>query len=168
MTSELMTAQLAQELRQAIDNASKKIGKYIYDAYDETARRFYAHYSPRQYARTNGFEKALKTNMYWEPSMGGNTYIVGIEGGSRFIPSGNYKADTDWVFSRTWSQGIHGWTIEEYNKWNKMGIAPFTDIYPTAVVQRPSPMAYMNQRFRDINLRLVGNILNSEIGKVLK
>lgn len=98
--------------------------------YEIAIMDFYNEYIPISYIRTGA--TFYGSNKYSPSGPTGNSffsnlakrqdeYLAGILVSSDFITSnwgGNpYRADTDWVFNRTFVKGIHGNTSSERRKW---------------------------------------------------
>lgn len=80
--------------------------------YESVIDRFYEHYDPLYYDRTystylasSGYDNLYSSRNFIFMS---NEYDVGININSKRIPGSPYRADKDWVFSRTFEKGIHG------------------------------------------------------------
>ena len=91
----------AQEVLWAIENQ-----------YESVIDVFYADYNPLYYYRTystylasSGYKQLYSPENYMSFD---NYYNVGISIDSQKIPGNPYRADTDWVFNRTFEKGIHG------------------------------------------------------------
>ena len=92
----------------------------IESAYESVIDSFYAEYTPSSYRRTFSTYKASDR---WNDVLGFTPVSDGYEGGitvdSENIPGMPYRADTHWVFTRTFKEGIHGFTRAEYSKWKE-------------------------------------------------
>lgn len=116
---------LPDELDKKLDKAISKIldrcaEKMAYDC-DEQFRKvmsdFYASYAPRTYKRTR--ETRFATNfrskdyrkLITNKTKKSIEILYSID--SSYIQGSPYRADTSWVFQRTFGEGIHGWTPEE-------------------------------------------------------
>lgn len=93
----------------------------IENTYESVIDEFYNHYNPLYYNRTfstylasSGY-KDLYSSQNFSPINDG--YEVGINVDSGNIPNNPYRADTDWVFNRTFVKGIHG--ISTRRGWGK-------------------------------------------------
>lgn len=114
-----------KEFDKALRETAREVTDDIEDAYQETIREFYDDYDPRSYVRTletraasdhfKGRNKPRK--------LGTDTYIAGIEISADNIEGKPYRADKDWVFQRTYEEGIHGFTGD--HPWvEKYGVDP--------------------------------------------
>ena len=119
--------QLPKEVDQKINRAIKKILNACAEQmandcktqYYKVISEFYADYKPHLYDRTlstrwahNMYNKTYKdiTTMIDD-----TTVQIVFSPGSEYIKGKPYRADTDWVFERTYIEGIHGWTPDEVN-----------------------------------------------------
>ena len=93
---------------------AKQIAEDIREEYHTVIWKFYHHYTPNMYKRS--YESQLSTNYHqlgkdyrkitkWQE----DGFIIKFIVGGEFV-SGNYEDDNEWVFNRTFNQGIHGWT----------------------------------------------------------
>lgn len=103
---------LTKIFNDAVEDMAHEVLWEIEHIYESAIDRFYADYNPLYYNRT-GATFVASSGYYnlFSPQniMGGNgNWTAGITVNSQFIPSGTYRADTDWVFSRTFNKGIHG------------------------------------------------------------
>lgn len=112
---------IKKELGEAIQVVGKEIGKEIEIAYDLAIDQFYAAYEPTSYRRTESTLKASSANN-GKPSYK-KTGELSCEAGITVDPSymgqpyfknhGWQKASADFIFERTWDEGIHGFTDSE-------------------------------------------------------
>ncbi len=100
--------------RNAMEKTAQRIGREIEKAYESQISRFYNDYFPIRYDRTGATwygSSGLNDYESWSKYLGGLRYQAGITVGSDNIQENfgdPYRADTDWVFDRTWRLGIHG------------------------------------------------------------
>lgn len=163
--------------------AAEKMATDCDKEYRKVMSEFYAHYSPHTYVRSretrfansmrNGDWKSITT------MLDKNTVQINYQIGSEFIDGSPYRADTSWVFNRTFGEGIHGWTPDEvlqyvgghnYGYYGKNGqfyinrMLGWTDV-PEPF--SPSPMERMNewakQYRRPTNLRQILQPISREI-----
>lgn len=98
----------------ALEKTAQKIGKEIEKAYESQITRFYNDYTPILYKRTNSTwwaSSGYRNYESWSTYLGDLQYQAGINIDPANIQSNRgdpYRADTDWVFNRTWHLGIHG------------------------------------------------------------
>lgn len=103
-----------------LNKCAKKMATDCKEQYRSVIRLFYSGYpKPHSYDRTletlnannireNNFDyKKITTRI--SPTAIRVVFSIGTE----FIKGKPYRADTDWVFNRTFKEGIHGWTPEE-------------------------------------------------------
>lgn len=106
------------KFKKAYDNALKKtaqrVGREIEKAYEAQISRFYNDYSPIVYERTGATwwgSSGMNDYKSWSTYLGNLQYEAGITVDPANIQSkvGHpYRANTQWVFDRTWRLGIHG------------------------------------------------------------
>lgn len=124
-------------------------------AYRRCIDTFYESYSPTRYNRTFSTYRASNQYMGFANNIGGTgsglSYNAGIT-----VDSGNigspYRADTDWVFTRTFVKGYHGynqkeasaWSQREHNKERKIRFRI------SATVMNPAPKVLMDREFKKI------------------
>lgn len=104
--------------KKSYDNALKKtaqrIGREIEKAYEAQITRFYNDYFPISYDRTGATwwgSSGMQDYKSWSIYLGDLKYQAGITVSPENIQNkigDPYRADTDWVFNRTWHLGIHG------------------------------------------------------------
>ena len=100
--------------RKALEKTAQRIGREIEMAYESQISRFYDDYSPIEYDRTYSTwwaSSGLYDYKSWSQYLGDLQYQAGITVTPENIQSKRgdpYRADTDWVFNRTWHYGIHG------------------------------------------------------------
>lgn len=129
--------------------ANKILSEMTYDiayeiesAYERIIDGFYKDYTPLYYERT--YSTYLGSNVYNDISKGiqktSSGYKIGISVSSDYIEGDPYLADKDYVFHRSFVEGIHGFT--ENDPWGKinMRIPPKTS---------PTPKEQMDQWFQE-------------------
>lgn len=104
----------------AVAELAAEITFQIQAAYETVVQSFYEDYTPRWYDRTystyeasDHAEDPFKTT----PIEGG--FNAGINVDPSFITGKPYRADTAWVFDRTFGQGIHGYFRWEMRQWGQ-------------------------------------------------
>ena len=145
---------LEREIMQAANKAlratAEEITYQIENAYENAIDKFYQDYTPRWYGRTHSTYLASSGYNYFGKNVkqvGKNSFIAGIEVDSGLMGS-PYKADTSWVFSRTFERGIHGYTNKEAREWSDKERHLYFS--PTGKMMRPTPEVLMNKDFRHI------------------
>lgn len=108
---------LMQGINASIRQTRREIAKHIANdfqkEYSTVIWKFYHHYTPRMYNRT--YETLLASNFYRSgrdyrkiTTWGENEITICFQVGSDYMDD-VYDDATDWVFSRTFEEGIHGW-----------------------------------------------------------
>lgn len=105
-------------ISEMLDAFAEKMANDCDEKYKKIINDFYASYPhPRSYNRTretrfatNYRDKNYKKIM---TKIDSNTVQINYRISSEYINGHPYRADTDWVFRRTFEEGIHGWTPEE-------------------------------------------------------
>lgn len=98
----------------ALKKTAQKIGREIEYAYEAQISRFYNDYTPIEYDRTYSTwwgSSGLYNYKSWSEYLGDLQYKAGITVGAENLQNkcgDPYRADTEWVFDRTWRLGIHG------------------------------------------------------------
>ena len=114
--------ELNKKMNIAMKNMAEELAFQIEELYENAIQMFYEDYNPRYYNRTystyegsSGAHSPLDTVL---PT--NNGYQTGIIVDSANISGDPYNADKDWVFPRTFEQGIHGMTQYEAMNWWSM------------------------------------------------
>lgn len=100
--------------RNALEKTAQRIGREIEKAYEAQIQRFYNDYNPIVYERTGATwwaSSGMQNYNSWSTYLGDLQYQAGIviDPMNIQIKRGHpYKANTEWVFNRTWHYGIHG------------------------------------------------------------
>lgn len=100
--------------RNALERTAQKIGREIEKAYEAQIYRFYTDYSPISYERTGATwwaSSGFRDFESWSQYLGNLQYQAGITVDGMNIQNAvghPYRANTLWVFNRTWHLGIHG------------------------------------------------------------
>lgn len=98
----------------ALEKTAQKIGREIEKAYEAQISRFYNDYSPIVYERTGATwwaSSGYRNYDSWSQYLGELQYQAGITVDPMNIQNAMghpYRANTIWVFNRTWHMGIHG------------------------------------------------------------
>lgn len=146
---------LRKMLNQGVKAFCNQVLDEITEAYSSSIDRFYADYSPRSYGRTGGLFKG--SDVARGESSGitptGNGYQVGIHVSANYKSS--YRADTEWVFNRAFSEGIHGFTRNQAIDWNRRnrdrGNSFRLPVNDAPTKMKPAPQILMNKDFRKIS-----------------
>lgn len=124
---------IKEEVKKKADKACKMVakeaGQEIQDKFMESVKEFYASYSPTSYVRTLSTYEASTgrtDRKHWklgdmhygfgirlDPGLMGEPYNVGNHGWAKYG-----VATADFIFARTWDEGIHGFTREEFKNTN--------------------------------------------------
>lgn len=174
--------EIDEMIRKAIKRTAQELSSEIEIAWERVIDEFYAHYMPSWYQRTYSTYKA--SDGYSEIGSGNfvphlknisrdrktKEITVGITVSADYIPGDPYKADTDWVFERTFEKGYHGYNQHEAQGWtsNHMGKDRDNRSWSTsAKVMKPSPEKRMNVQFNKIaNQKHITDVFNKEIAKL--
>lgn len=119
--NEIDINQFKAAYRNALEKTAQRIGREIEKAYETQISRFYNDYSPISYSRTGSTwwaSSGYRNFESWSEYLGDLQYQAGITVDPGNISGTPYRADTAWVFHRTWHYGIHG--INRNNKRFKM------------------------------------------------
>lgn len=172
MSNNIFGKKFSKAIRQAVNNTASELSFEIETAYEHAIDRFYNDYPDEDlvsYDRTYSTYEA--SNRYNDKSYGyaikRNTktnelfYFAGIEVNSNFIKGEPYDYPTDYVFERTYNEGIHGLTPEEVQSF-RPGSSWSKD------PMKPSPRELMREDFAKIaNDKHIDKILRIELGKSL-
>lgn len=113
-------ADVERRFKNYLEDFAGEMTYQIESAYESVIDSFYAEYEPRSYRRTfSTYEASDKTNDLFGFTPVSDGYEAGITVDSENIPGKPYRADTHWVFTRTFKEGIHGFTKAEYSKWKE-------------------------------------------------
>ena len=113
----------------AIKNFAEEMSSQIESAYEDTISLFYADYGPNNgdpwfYDRT--YSTYLASNGHDNPYSSinvqqfGDSFFAGIGVSSSNIPGNPYKIYKEWVFNRTFYEGIHGIARKDVIKRNEL------------------------------------------------
>lgn len=100
--------------RNVLEKTAQRIGREIEKAYESQIERFYGDYSPIVYERTGATwwaSSGMQNYESWSQYLGDLQYQAGIYVDPANIAAKRghpYRANTQWVFNRTWHHGIHG------------------------------------------------------------
>lgn len=115
---EMIRADIEKKFNSAVKEMAEEMNFQIESAYESVIQKFYDEYTPRSYERT--YSTYLGSDKYdnlfgFTPVDDG--YEVGVRVGDENIPGNPYRAEKDWVFRRTFEEGIHGYFKVEYQQW---------------------------------------------------
>lgn len=116
---------IEKKYRQAAYEVAREVTFQIEKAYESVISKFYNEKAfngsniPKVYKRT---ESTIKASDRWDDifgvtPVGQNGYESGITVGAGNIPGDPYRADKEWVFTRTFEEGIHGFYEQEAKDW---------------------------------------------------
>jgi hypothetical protein len=115
---EAIKADIEQKYNMALKEFAGEMTSLIEASYESVIQQFYDDYEPRWYKRTgytyygsDRFDDPFHTSII----TGG--FESGIHVGPEFYPDDPYRASKDWVFPRTFKEGIHGFFKGEFNEW---------------------------------------------------
>ena len=181
---------LPDEFNKKIDNAinemlfafAERMAEDCRKQYQKTIDEFYADYKPHSYDRT--LETKYAHNLYGKnyksitTIVNSTTVQIRFLADSSFISGTPYRADTKWVFDRTFEEGIHGWTPDEvleyssggnygyFDKKNQFHINKMLNHMPAPPLS-PSPKERMNEWYRQYkkptNLRQIMQPISKQI-----
>lgn len=169
-------------LKKALEETAEDILFEIEKAYEDTVDDFYDDYDPRWYKRTHSTYLASSgyDDLYNDKNfhrIGEDDYRVGINVSSGNIPGNPYRSkwrpeeggqkkqvDKEWVFRRTFDEGIHGKTSTKNLKKNRKYFeSTVTSIKPMS----PTPKKRMDERFAKIsNQDHIDKIFTEKINKM--
>lgn len=102
----------------AVAEMAAQITEQIEVAYETVVQSFYDDYTPKWYNRTfSTYEASDHMNDLFRAIPIENGFDAGIYVDPSFITGEPYRADTSWVFDRTFGKGIHGYFKWEMKKW---------------------------------------------------
>lgn len=175
-TNEEVGAEIQAAIERAIDAGIDELGYRLEIAYGQCIDKFYSNYEPHYYDRTyslysgsNTWDNPLKN----KKKIGKNRYYIAIYvGAENVIPNINsnnlpyddisYRDGVDFVFDRSFEQGIHGMTPEEAKRaglsWHKKP-------------DNPTPKRRMDKEYKRIANNnamdlLFGEFISRELSKM--
>lgn len=102
----------------AIADMASQVTEQIEAAYETVIQSFYDDYTPRWYDRTySTYEASDHADDIFKTTPIDNGFEAGIKIDPSFINGKPYRADTAWVFDRTFGKGIHGYFKWEMKQW---------------------------------------------------
>lgn len=126
--------EIKKRLDKALEEVAEEVGRELENAFENAVSAFYGSYSPRSYRRTlntyyasSGYEGREDTYK----RLGELKYEAGIKVDPAYMNAGWYAKNHGWVdpspdfiFNRTWSKGLHGFTTEIKQKRGKFYYLP--------------------------------------------
>ena len=102
----------------AVADMASQVTEQIETAYEGIIQSFYDDYTPRWYDRTySTYEASDHIDDMFKTVPIENGFEAGINVDPSFISGKPYRADTEWVFDRTFGKGIHGYFKWEMKQW---------------------------------------------------
>ena len=157
---------IQEKVNVALTETLYEIGETIQDMYKDVIREFYRDYTPLWYGRT--YSTFVGSSAYKDYSSLVNEihpgiYEVGIDVSAKYITGNPYKkankfikskngyvASTEWIFDRTFYEGIHG--VSKHDSSNRLTINIPHEM-------KPSPYELMNERFsKKINQNYIDDV----------
>ena len=114
MAKSAIYKKIIKQYESAIKQVAEEVSFQVESAYESVIDMFYNDYTPRWYERTGSTYRASDhVDDMSKITKVGDEYLSGIIVDSENINGNPYRADTDWVFERTFVRGIHGFTAHE-------------------------------------------------------
>ncbi len=102
----------------AVADMASTVTYEIESAYESVVQSFYEDYTPRWYRRTfSTYEASDHADDLFKTTPIDDGFEAGINVDPSFITGKPYRADTAWVFDRTFGKGIHGYFKWEMKQW---------------------------------------------------
>jgi len=115
-----MRVEIERKFDIALASMAAEMTWRIESAYETVIQSFYDEYTPKYYRRT--YSTYLASDKYNDP-FGFTSIESGYESGigvdHENIPGRPYRASRNWVFTRTFAEGIHGYFRREAMDWYK-------------------------------------------------
>ena len=163
---------LTEVFNEAVQEFTHEVLWTIENMYETAIEAFYNDYTPLYYQRTgstwygsSGAETLFSSQNI--KRVGENIWDVGIEVDPSFIPGEPYRANTDWVFARTFNKGIHG--IYRGKVWGKkdkpktytktVGKKVFETIYGQSV--NGTSVVKKKKKYYEGNVRVVQSVMHN-------
>ena len=193
MTNDIIK-DIKSKYKRAITNALTTYTEEIQEAYKNSIQRFYAHKAfkyrdrqtkkivhtnhPKRYKRT--FSTFEASRMYGKSSgyykkISDDTYEAGIIVSAEYISGNPYRANTEFVFNRTFEEGIHGYrnaymggVSERYDD-NENGLFEnkIRQVYRAPLVMNPTPERLMHKAYWTLGSdRHLKELLDKELSKL--
>lgn len=148
---------LLKKSQQILDVINEDIIFEIESHYESAISDFYNDYTPYSYNRTcyTYYGSDAYDSFYKNIKQVKGGYKVGIHVSADNIPGNPYNAkNKEWVFNRTFTQGIHGYTKEELQEWETKAHEKgkgfsWRFIAGQQEPMKPSPKKIMDDWFKD-------------------
>ena len=172
--------QIMENFYNALEEMAQVISEQVQEAYTEVIDDFY-NFAAFPYKGKYGIDYTNTPNSYnrtfslYRASSGYHdlyssvwNYGDYVEGGIEVAPENigynPYRADTDWVFNRSFFEGIHGfysksktgknWLIKKYrNKFRKKGSKEMGFSFVAPLKNKPIPKEFMDKKFKKITTK---------------
>ena len=119
---------ILNDFKQAIKDTAIELNYQLAKSYNLSIEAFYDDYDPKYYERTgslfdgsnltkSGLISGYNKHNIENPFKNKNGYCAEIKVNGNYIHNNPYRADTDWVFERSFIKGIHGQDDRERRKW---------------------------------------------------
>lgn len=149
-TIEDMRLDIEDKVNMAMIEMAADMTYAIESAYESVIQSFYDDYNPRWYRRTySTYEASNKINNPFGFSPISDGFESGIIVDSANIPGNPYRADKDWVFDRTFGQGIHGFFKWEYKQWLNQRMKTLSQKYKYSKRKKAQILAYYQSLYKN-------------------
>lgn len=181
-SSSELKAKLDATIKDMIDIARVDIVEELEIIWENSIDQFYFHYDQSWYQRTHSTYKASDAfndinNHFFSP-IDNDGAEIGIHVSSDNLGS-PYKADTEWVFTRVFEKGYHGYTKSEAFEWARRKIevngktvykwkSPPLSRLNKMKVMRPAPKKLMDKGFKEFKKERLQSIVRSAFEEALK
>ena len=121
--------EIKKNFKKALKDTTIQLNEVLEYMYENAIEAFYDSMTPKYYSRTGA--TFYGSNLYnnetriYNPVINNNEYIAEVTVSPNNIPGQPYakgrknRPDKDWVFERTYIEGIHGITPSERKDWGK-------------------------------------------------
>lgn len=136
---------IERRYKKAVLAVAEEVTAQIQTAYVSAVAKFYAEFTPNSYNRT--FSTFTASDHY--PSLNtappyDNGFEAGIRVGPENIDGNPYRADKEWVFERTFVEGIHGYTRIEAQEWARKHAE--AELYSLLIFGKKTPVGIITGR----------------------
>lgn len=177
--SEKIIKDIKKKYNKALQDFAEDVALNIEKAYESAIDAFYADYNPLWYDRTYSSYMGSSAGTFgiFDPmnfQQGDNSYTVGTTISPEFIHGKPYRADTDWVFERTFVKGIHGINNRRETNYNrtKLHKSKSKGVVGIEIQSRniknmhPTPKVLMDKEFKKITgKRNMSKMFNETMSK---